>query len=111
MTKDQLNAEIKQIEMEHKKKKQQIYTTYALSSNPYTVGDIIEDHKNRIVVEKISVCFSPLYPKVTCVYRGKRLKKDNTEYKSGENGVVYQSSKIIKIGTARSEKTNQGRGL
>ncbi len=66
---------------------------YAESNNPYKIGDIIEDHYQRIRIEKMGYhtgVFSgdPLFMK----YEGPLLKKDGTPHKTGKTGVVYQSN-------------------
>ena len=53
MTAKEFEKEKEQIEVDYKNKKQELYEKYALSNNPYKIGDIIKDHYHTIRVEKI----------------------------------------------------------
>lgn len=66
---------------------------YATKNNPYKVGDKIQDHWQYIQIQSIhygGLNGSNGLP--VCVYKGIRLKKDGTPFKSGENSNMYQSN-------------------
>ncbi|MFX0132954.1 MAG: hypothetical protein ACFFDN_04840 [Candidatus Hodarchaeota archaeon] len=81
-----------ELEIENRKKTEMsiLRKTFALSNNPYEIGDIIKDHANRIQIGKIKITtiFSSKYP--CCVYEGIKLKKDLTPFKSQEKAVIFQ---------------------
>ncbi|MCP4651286.1 MAG: hypothetical protein GY853_14555 [PVC group bacterium] len=72
----------------HKKIINNIRRQYALSNNPYGIGDVISDRHGQVTrIEKIHVI--PIFGEedgVQCAYTGPKLKKDGTPYKRG--GVV-----------------------
>ena len=64
----------------------------AFSNNPYSIGDIIEDHIGKIRIEKIRwvVTYNANIPE--CVYTGIVLKKDGTPAKKEESRQIWQSN-------------------
>jgi len=91
MNKDELQTKIKNIEVEYITKKDKVYTTYALSNNPYKIGQIIEDHYQRILIEEIKIRMSK-YDESECVYYGPLLTKKNKPFKSHKKNLMYQSN-------------------
>lgn len=61
---------------------------YATDKNKIKIGDIVSDHSATIKVDDIIVLHERFPP--PCVYRGRRIKKDGTPYKSGERHDVYE---------------------
>lgn len=86
MTPKELQKALEQIEKEHEEKRKNVIREYALSNNPYKVGDIIEDHAEKIKITKILV--SIFHRK--CVFEGIRLKKDGTPYKHNTQARIFQ---------------------
>lgn len=84
-----------QIKRKYDKEMEQLQEEYALSNNPYKVGDIIEDHVGRIEIQGIGI----LYESVpSCRYYGPEVRKaDNAIKKSGSKRYVYQCNVIKKI--------------
>jgi len=80
-------------------KKNNLIKQCALENNPYKIGDIIEEQEQRIKVKKISVTLDYTSRVPTCFFEGKRLTKENKEYKSGKYGRIYQqSAKLVEEG-------------
>lgn len=93
MHKDEYRKRIEGIESRANKAKQTLYKEYAFSNNPYETGDIVKDHKCIIEIKQIKVMMSIRpsgYPE--CYYRGPKLRKDLTPYKSGEFESICQSN-------------------
>ena len=69
-----------------------IQKTYAMSNNPYDVGDIIEDHIGYIRIENISPTkiMGSKYP--CCIYNGLELTKKLEPRKDGRKRRVYQDN-------------------
>ena len=93
MTKEEFIALHEEEEKRHENAMRAIDKVYALSNNPVNVGDVIEDHKCRMKVEKI--CFlrcrmDYINNTSCCAYRGVKLKKDGTPSKKQDNEAVYQ---------------------
>lgn len=65
---------------------------YALENNPYKIGDIVQDHSTKIIIETSRVYMTDP-PQM--VYTGVWLKKDGTPNKKGEKADIYQQN-IIK---------------
>ena len=86
MTPHELNETLAQIEKEHEEKRKNVIREYALSNNPYKIGDVIEDHAEKIKITKILV--SIFHRK--CVYEGIRLKKDGTPFKNNKQIRIFQ---------------------
>lgn len=86
MTEQEYNEQLKQLNEEFQAArsrflaaKRKLGSEYALSNNPYKVGDIVKDSQNRILrITNISVGYSSLQEKYMCVYTGMVLKKDLT---------------------------------
>jgi len=55
MTKEEYHSKIKELEQEVDIKKKLLRREFALSNNTVKIGDILEDHCHRIIVEKIGV--------------------------------------------------------
>jgi hypothetical protein len=90
MTIEEYNAGIKSINERAELTKKQLIREYALSNNPYKIGDIIRDHASIIKIDKIQVYLS--YNEPCCVYSGPELKKDGTSKLPKKNGETIRTS-------------------
>jgi hypothetical protein len=78
--KERLAALLTQYEADKKK----LHREYALSNNPYKIGDMFTDHQGTIRIEKISTYLSSWdFPQ--CVYTGIIINKDGKESKVKNN--------------------------
>lgn len=86
MTEQEYNEQLKKIndEFQAAKKryanaKRELNTEFALSNNPYKIGDIVTGLDNsKIRITEISVKYSSLREKYLCVYTGILLNKNLT---------------------------------
>lgn len=90
MTKEEYNIKLKQIEIDSENAKKELYKEYAISNNPYKIGDIISDHVKTIKIESWKYYKSFGLPQ--CVYRGIRINKDGTIAKKQDNNTIYQEN-------------------
>lgn len=79
----------KKLNLDHDKQLANIDKEYALSNNPYNVGDVISDHYKTIRIKKIRTT-RVLLGKPTCLYEGLRLNKDGTISKRQDDCSVFQ---------------------
>ena len=91
MTQQEYKLELDRIDREYNSRKNNLYTEYALSNNPYKVGDIISDHIGSVKVESVSV-YLDIDRLPMCVYTGTTLRKDLTPSKKNEKRKVYQGN-------------------
>ena len=87
------------LELKFKKEKDALAISYALSNNPYKIGDILQRKEAYIIkIDKITVDINS-YGIPGCVYHGPELKKDLTPKKNGNRESIWQSNKYYeKIG-------------
>lgn len=89
MTKEELDFQI----AEEKSKSEEIIISlkkkYANANNPYKVGDTIQDHISKGIIERISYYFG--YD-VECRYFCLELKKDGTPRKYKNKRWFFQSN-------------------
>ena len=88
MLKTELQAKIKNIYEETRKKEKLVIREYCLANNKYKEGDIFQDHMGKIIIEKIDYYYSPDNP--CCIYLGIELKKDGTPKKNNPKRWAYQ---------------------
>lgn len=93
MTKEEYKERMISIERECARKKKDLNIEYAMSNNPYKVGDVVEDHIGKLRIEQIGVHTDP-WNLPSCVYYGVELKKDGTPYKRQTNRPAYQLNMI-----------------
>lgn len=96
MTKEEYYKEIRIIKEEYEKKVRELDERFILSNSPCGIGDIIEDHIGRILVERIDVCKWMETPE--CLYVGMELRKsDNKPKINAKKRPLYQGNlkKII----------------
>lgn len=88
MNQPEFKKRMAEAEQEYKKKKFAIQKEFAESNNTIKIGDIIEDHFQRIKVGSIAIVLYGRKPE--CAYKGTRLTKSNKPFKSGGRGTVWQ---------------------
>jgi len=94
MTKNEYDIVLKELNEGLEKSKRSLAREYALSNNPYNVGDIFTDHLGQIKIEAIGVHYG--YRHVCCFYRGDNLTKAGTINKKEPKRTGYQSNDITK---------------
>ncbi len=94
MERKEMDARLKIIEADYYNQKKAIYKEYALSNNPYKVGDIITDHYKTIKIEIIGVYVSNGEP--SCQYTGIQLNKDGKPSKTQKDNTIYQFNIVEK---------------
>jgi hypothetical protein len=95
MEKQEFDSKMKDLEKRFEKEKGALIYEYALSSAIFKIGDIIQDHKCIIVVDKISASFS--YREVKTVYHGIELTKKLVPKKSGDRNSVWGNENVKKL--------------
>lgn len=98
MTKEEYNSKIKELQDDFEKKKSDVEVQYAMSNNPYNVGDILQSDFGIILkVEKVRVArkWSDMLPE--CVYIGQQLTKKLEPHKRPDVRQLYQSSIAKKL--------------
>ena len=95
MTKEEFERLIEVLRLDYEKARTDLAIKFALSNNPYKIGDIIEDHYHKIKIEYIKVYYVSSSPQ--CLYTGVELKKDNTPTNKQSNTTMYQQNVKSKI--------------
>lgn len=91
MTLEEYKNRLKEIAKEKDAKEAQLTKEYVEANNPYKVGDIVEDHIGKILVERIVFTYTTLG--MPCaLYFGYELNKDNSPKKKGSIRGVYQTN-------------------
>lgn len=93
MTDNEFQIEKSKIDIDYKNKLNALYKTYALSNNPYKIGDIIRDHYHTIRITKIKYT---VYNKAECVYFGIPLRKDLIPKKRFVDSEKYMYQRNVK---------------
>jgi hypothetical protein len=93
MTFEQLDEKMDIARADYDKQRYQIYAEYAISRNPYEVGDVFTDHIGSIKIEKIGISIE-LSKCSSMKYFGVELKKDGTPKKKGAKRWAYQSNEV-----------------
>jgi hypothetical protein len=96
MNLDEYKEKIKEIEVRASDEKNLVAKEYALANNSILIGDIVEDHIGKVLVENISFAFHHVDRMPLCVYWGMELKKNGTPKISGNKRKVFQSNLIVK---------------
>ena len=94
MTKEEYKLSLLKIEAEKDKKVKELREIYAFSNNKVATGDIFTDHIGSIKVETIKLTMGRYDGFPECVYFGTMLKKDLTQFKSGEKRNAWQSNAV-----------------
>ena len=87
MTKQELNAKIKAIELEADRQKHLAYKQYVAENAKYKIGDVVRDATDTIRVEQVS--FS-VYRDISIFYWGVLLTKKGVPRKDGERRAIYE---------------------
>ena len=99
MTKEEYKQKLGEIEIEYKNKKDALGREFAMSNNPYKLGDILQDRYQIIQIEKIK--WDWIYGAINtseCIYYGTQLtKKLNPKMKQDMNPCMYQSNVLRKL--------------
>jgi len=91
MTKEEYKLKIYELEKKYKNDQNQIKIEYALSNNPYKIGQIIESYSTRIKIKKIEVTHNfSIFPE--CYFKGISYTKKNKPYKKNNIDGISQSS-------------------
>lgn len=88
MKKEEYEKAVKSEKDSHAEKLRKLAREYAFANNPYRVGDIVTDHYQTIVVEKIR--FSMGFNVPYCTYTGAQLTKKRVPRVDGQVGTVHQ---------------------
>lgn len=91
MTQKEYKERMISIERECARKKKDLNIEYAMSNNPYKVGDVVEDHIGKLKIERTVIDSKP-WDLPSCIYYGVELKKDGTPCKRQTNRAVYQDN-------------------
>jgi hypothetical protein len=95
MNKEELKAQLENLERKHQLQKQELVREYCWANNSYKIGDKFTDQMGSIVIEKIRWSYGSFF-NPSCVYFGTELKKDGTPNKLGKKRNAYQSNDINK---------------
>lgn len=90
MTLEEMKEKINIINKESIEKIKKIQRDYAISNNPYNIGDIIEDHNCKIKIENIK--YSVFWDVPSCVYYGTLIQKNGKPFKNNKQGTIYQTN-------------------
>lgn len=87
MTKQELNAKVKAIELEADRQKHLAYKQYVAENAKYKIGDVVRDATDTIRVERVG--FS-VYRDIYIFYWGVLLTKKGVPRKDGERRAIYE---------------------
>lgn len=90
MTQEEYRERVKHIYEDFQRRIKELEEEYALSNNPYKVGDIIEDHIGKLKIEEIKT-EKYLGDLPFCAYYGIELKKDGTPCKRQTGRHIHQN--------------------
>lgn len=91
MTEEEYLRRLDLIKKAYEVDKKNLAIEFAMSNNPYKVGDVIEDHVGKLKIEKIKVN-TIYYNLPSCSYYGVDLKKDGTPCKRQTGRCIHQSN-------------------
>lgn len=95
MTRIELDAALKQADIECNNKKNQLYIKYRDDNAKAKIGDVVSNGTATILVTRVML--SIIYESMTIYYYGKKLKKNLEPYISGEHDTVSESATAFKI--------------
>lgn len=87
MSEQEYKQKLSDLKNQFDKDKQKIDREYALSKNPYKIGDIVKDHHSILKIE--SVKWGYCYGGVDCIFKGVELKIDLTPSKKQLNTEMW----------------------
>ena len=94
MTKEEYKSKVIEINNDRELKLKSLAKEYALSNNPYKIGDVVIDNIKTIKIEKIQFTLGGFQSTPECVYTGIELTKKGELNKRGNKRSIYQSSII-----------------
>lgn len=101
MKPEELTIEMTRLKDEYELAVRKLKRRYAFEHNLFQVDSVIEDDSGiKIRVKKVTAQLGYLFSTTDvpyCSYTGPRLKKDGTEYLSGEVATVIQSRLITTV--------------
>lgn len=77
--------------------KNKLFIQYGLSQAKYKKGDIIQDHRWTIMVDRVSIGMAFLTNMPTAVYHGVELTKDLKPKKNGSVCTIWQSETTLTL--------------
>jgi hypothetical protein len=97
MTQEEYKSKFLGINNDFQVKLKSLAKEYAISNNPYKIGDVVTDHMGSIKIEQIKFYFSTLpnsslFP--SCTYFGIEVTKRGEPKKGGKKRSVYQENLI-----------------
>lgn len=90
MTKEEYDAELKEIEIYNESQKLELAIKYANANNPHKVGDTVTDHSSTVLIDKIKVSRGIFGGPPYCVYYGLELTKKLVPRKDKRRIAVHQ---------------------
>ena len=92
MTKEEYKLKLLNLRNKYEILRSEIDKQYAFPNNAHKIGDIIEDHKEKIEIINCRniFAFNSEFPEI--IYEGFRLKKNNERFKNNEISYIYQSN-------------------
>jgi len=96
MTLAELGEQKATLDKTHDNKIKALYKLFAMSNNTVKVGDIVEDHYQRVKVEKIGWYINT--PGAGCTYTGPLYSKKMVPFKSGARDTMYQENLKVNHG-------------
>lgn len=99
MTTEEYRQKLEELEIEYKNKKDALGREFAMSNNPYKVGNILQDHYQIIQVEKIKwIWMYGTSSTPECVYYGTQLTaKLEPKKRQDINPYMHQSNVLRKL--------------
>ena len=61
-----------------------------MEHNPYKIGDVVEDHIGKVIIESITISIHTDPP--TCVYYGVIINKDGSKSKLNKKRAAFQAN-------------------
>lgn len=101
MTEEEYKIAMKDIEDVATEKRRYIMIKYAMDQVKYKIGDIIQDNRYIIKIDKITTYKGLGLPEP--VYKGFVLKKDLTITKKKETGAIYGNKDVVLIKSNTNE--------
>lgn len=98
-THEEYYKELEELKAKHAKEIKNFVENWALATNPYKAGDIVEDHVQRVRITgyvRVEMNY-PRNDKPILVYRGDNLTKKNEVKKREPVATIYQSNIKRKI--------------
>jgi hypothetical protein len=92
MTKDEYKSKFDEINNDCQLKLKSLAKEYAISNNPYKIGDVVTDHMGSIKIEQIQFTLGGGKYIPECAYTGIELTKKGEPNKRGTKRRIYQSS-------------------